>query len=170
MHSFEMLTSLAATRCGPTAARRSPSTRLPAALTPDVKALHYLTCANLVQLDHENKSPAIQNGGTCSPTAPARVTAAASTTSRMAGPITPRNCGWPRPTAACAPRSTPPREVTAKVGDGTAVTGRRETDYPFSDTRRIKLAMPKPVAFPLYLRMPRWCGAPAVTHQRPGWR
>ena len=46
-----------ATRSGPTAARRSRSTRFPAALTPDLKGLHYLTCANQVQLDRENKAP-----------------------------------------------------------------------------------------------------------------
>jgi hypothetical protein len=32
------------------------------------------------------------------------------------------------------------------------------TDYPFQDTIRLKLALPSVAAFPLYLRVPRWCG------------
>ena len=64
MHSFEMLTKISgnplwADRCEDIAVNS-----LPAALTPDLKGLHYLTCANQVQLDKENKAPAIQNGGT----------------------------------------------------------------------------------------------------------
>src|SRR5262245_32646867 len=38
--------------------------RRPAARTPAWKGLHYLTCANMVQLDRNNKAPAIDNGGT----------------------------------------------------------------------------------------------------------
>ena len=32
-------------------------------MTPDLKGLHYLTGANMVQLDRHNKAPGIQNGG-----------------------------------------------------------------------------------------------------------
>jgi putative endopeptidase len=34
------------------------------ALTPDWKGLHYLTCANQVQLDKNNHAPAVENSGT----------------------------------------------------------------------------------------------------------
>jgi hypothetical protein len=52
--------------------------------------------------------------------------------------------------------------VTAKVGDGVSVTFTESTRYPFEDTIRLKLATPKAVAFPLLLRIPGWCEAPAV--------
>ena len=38
-----------------------------------------------------------------------------------------------------------------------------ETDYPFSETITLKLALAKPATFPLYLRIPRWCEAASVT-------
>jgi hypothetical protein len=55
-----------------------------------------------------------------------------------------------------------PSEVTAKVGDGTTVKISEETDYPFSDTVTLRLALANPVEFPLYLRIPGWCDTPAV--------
>jgi hypothetical protein len=53
-------------------------------------------------------------------------------------------------------------DVAAKVGDGTEVTIREETDYPFGETITFKLAMKQAVKFPLYLRLPRWCASPQV--------
>jgi hypothetical protein len=66
-----------------------------------------------------------------------------------------------------------PCEVKAKVGDGTEVTIVEETKYPFEDTIRLKLALGKSVAFPLYLRAPAWSGTPTVRiNGQPGpeWR
>ena len=64
-------------------------------------------------------------------------------------------------------------EVTAKVGDGTAVTVAQTTEYPFGDTVHLAIASPKSVAFPLYLRIPRWCDGATVRvngkpRRRPG--
>src|SRR5262249_40361936 len=36
------------------------------------------------------------------------------------------------------------------------------THYPFDEQVRLSVSPPKPVRFPLYLRVPGWCGAPAV--------
>jgi hypothetical protein len=47
--------------------------------------------------------------------------------------------------------------VKAKVGDGTEVTIREDTDYPFSDVIRLTLSAARQVSFPLYLRIPGWC-------------
>jgi hypothetical protein len=55
-----------------------------------------------------------------------------------------------------------PCEVTAKVGDGTEVGIVEQTDYPFGDTIQLKVSTSKPVSFPLYLRVPRWCAKPEV--------
>ena len=53
-------------------------------------------------------------------------------------------------------------QVTAKVGDAATVTISEDTDYPFSDRVKFKLAATQPVSFPLYLRIPRWCAAASV--------
>jgi hypothetical protein len=53
-----------------------------------------------------------------------------------------------------------PCEVTAKVGpgEGTEVTVTEQTQYPFGEQVALKIAAPAAVAFPLYLRVPGWCG------------
>jgi hypothetical protein len=53
-------------------------------------------------------------------------------------------------------------DVTAKVGDGTQVTIREETDDPFGETITFTLSMKNAVEFPLHLRLPRWCDSPQV--------
>src|SRR5207237_153766 len=134
----------------------------PAALTPDWKALHYLTCANQIALDKNNKSPAIENGGTMFSYSPFQVY---------------RCCqhnvshGWPyyseelwlatHDRGLCASLYAA-SEVSAKVGDGTSVTINEQTDYPFRDTVNLKLRLAKSVEFPLYLRIPRWCEEASV--------
>jgi hypothetical protein len=47
--------------------------------------------------------------------------------------------------------------VKAKVGNGTTVTIRETTDYPFREYVRLTVSSPKQVRFPLYLRIPGWC-------------
>ena len=118
----------------------------------------------MVRLDRKNKRPGIQNGGhDARPSAPSRSTAAASTTSRTAGLTTPRNSGSPpRDSGLCASLYAA-SEVKAKVGDGTTVNVAEDTDYPFSDTIRLRLSLPYAVRFPLYLRVPGWCRGASVT-------
>jgi hypothetical protein len=48
-------------------------------------------------------------------------------------------------------------EVNAKVADGANARIIEQTDYPFSDTITFKVGLSRPVQFPLYLRIPRWC-------------
>jgi len=64
MHSFEMLLKISGNPLWADSCEDIAVNSFPAALTPDWKGLHYLTCANQVQLDKENKSPEIQNDGT----------------------------------------------------------------------------------------------------------
>ena len=54
-------------------------------------------------------------------------------------------------------------EVTAKVGKDKEVTIREETDYPFDTTVKMTVTAARRVAFPLYLRVPRWCNGFSVT-------
>ncbi|MGE5610344.1 MAG: beta-L-arabinofuranosidase domain-containing protein [Bacillota bacterium] len=164
MHSFEMLTKITANPRWADLCEEVAFNSFPAALTPDWKALHYLTGANQVQLDKNNKAPGVQNDGNMFAYSPF---------------ATYRCCqhnvahGWPyyaeelwlatADRGLCASLYAA-SEVTAKVADGREVTIAEETDYPFSD--QIKLTMAKldqPARFPLYLRIPDWCEAMQVT-------
>jgi hypothetical protein len=53
-------------------------------------------------------------------------------------------------------------EVRARVGDGTDVRLVADTRYPFEEQVRITVESPRPVVFPLYLRIPRWCSSAAL--------
>ena len=132
---------------------------LPAALTPDHKGIHYITPANVIQLDRFTKKyrqfnnrwpllpfkPGIHQYRCC-----------------------PHNYGmaWPNYAAElwlatydkgiCAMLYAA-SEVKAKVGDGTEVKISENTEYPFAENVELKLSTPKAVKFPLYLRVPRWC-------------
>jgi len=64
MHSFEMLTKITGNPLWADRCEELAFNSLPASLTPDQKGLHYLTCANQVQLDRHNKAPGVQNSGT----------------------------------------------------------------------------------------------------------
>ena len=134
---------------------------LPASMTPDLKALRYLTAPNQILSDRHNKSPGVQNGGPMF----------------LYDPYDHRCCqhnvahGWPyytehlwlaTPGNGLAAVLYAPCQVTAKVGDGTEVTIVEETRYPFEETIRLTVKTPKSVSFSLYLRVPGWCENPQV--------
>jgi hypothetical protein len=131
-------------------------------MTPDLKALHYLTAANMIQLDRKNKSPGLQNGGTMLSYSPYAVYRCCQHNHGM---------GWPyyaeelwlatADRGLCASLYAASR-VTARVGDGTEVRISQQTDYPFADSVALVLRTPKAVRFPLYLRVPRWARAATV--------
>ena len=138
---------------------------LPAALDPAGKAVHYVTSANSVDLDDAPKTQGqFQNGFAMQAYLP--------------GVDQYRCCphnygfGWPyfleelwlaTPDNGLAAAMYAASTVTAKVADGTAVTITETTDYPFAETVTLRLTTPRPVAFPLHLRIPGWCASPAVT-------
>jgi len=130
---------------------------LPAALTPDLKALHYLTAPNMVQLDMENKSPGVQNAGCMLAYSPGeRYRCCQHNVSH----------GWPYFTEhlwmathgdGLAAVLYAPCEVEATVAGGAALRIVEETDYPFRDTVDLSLSLSEPAQFPLLLRIPGWC-------------
>ena len=137
----------------------------PAALTPDHKATHYITSANSIQLDDEKKEhQQFQNG-------PFPMQAFKTGVHQYR--CCPHNygMGWPYyaeelwlgtyDKGLCASLYAA-SEVKAKVGDGTEIGIAEETDYPFGDTVKLKVSAPKAVAFPLYLRVPRWCEGASI--------
>lgn len=134
---------------------------LPASMTPDMKALHYLTAPNMILCDRHNKSPAVQNSGPMF----------------LFNPHIHRCCqhnsghGWPyyaqhlwlaTPDNGLAAVLYAPSQVTAKVGKGTKVTISEITKYPFEENIEFTVKTEKPVRFPLYLRVPGWSWDPVV--------
>jgi hypothetical protein len=133
---------------------------LPAALTPDLKALHYLTAPNLISCDSSGEHD-FQNDGTLV----------------SYDPHSYRCCqhnvafGWPYfaehlwlATADNGLAATlfSPCEVTAKVADGAAVRISEDTWYPFGDIVDLTVRTDREVSFPLYLRVPDWSKNPAI--------
>ncbi len=157
-HSFQMLTELTgdpqwADRCEDVAFNS-----LPAALTADMRGLHYLTAANDVALTTADKNPGIQNGGNMYAYTPDG---------------NPNRCcqhnhshGWPyyaenlylaTQDNGLAAVLYAPSSVTAKVGAaGSEVTIDQTTAYPFNGTINFKISAESPAAFPMLFRAPGW--------------
>ena len=128
---------------------------LPAALTPDLRGLHYLTAPNLISCDSSGDHD-FQNGGTLV----------------SYDPWNYRCCqhnvafGWPyfsehlwlaTQDNGLAAVLYAPSEVTAKVADGSEVRISEDTWYPFGDFIDLTVWTTTPAEFPLYLRIPEWC-------------
>lgn len=132
-----------------------------AAFMPDYKSLRYLTAPNMVLSDGKNHSPGIDNNGPF----------------LMMNPFSSRCCqhnhaaGWvyyaenswmATPDNGLAAQLYTEGQVTAKVGNGTAVTIAETTKYPFKNQISFGITTAKAVAFPLYLRIPAWCKGATV--------
>lgn len=128
----------------------------PAALTPDLRALRYLTAPNMVVSDDQNHSPGVEDSGPF----------------LLMNPFSSRCCqhnhsmGWPyftkhlwlaTPDNGLCAAVYSASEVTARVGDGTPVQIMEDTHYPFDETIGLTVKTEKAVTFPLYLRIPGWC-------------
>ena len=162
MHSFEMLTRITGQPVWADRCEEIAFNTFPAALTADEKALHYITCANEIQLDRHNKKPAIDNGGTMISYSPYQVYRCCQHNVSHGWPYyaeelwlaTPDNGLCASLYAAC--------EVTARAGNGASVKITEETDYPFRDTFKFTIETAQPAKFPIYLRVPRWCDSASV--------
>ena len=135
---------------------------LPAAFMPDYRSLRYLTAPNMVVSDAGNHHPGLDNRGPF----------------LVMNPFSSRCCqhnhsnGWvyyaenllmATPDNGLAAVLYNAAEVTAKVAGGQEVTLSETTQYPFGEEVNFTLKTTKPVAFPLYLRVPGWCRAAAVS-------
>jgi len=134
---------------------------LPAAFTPDMKALHYLTAPNMILCDKHNKSPGLQNRGPMLLFDPHRHRCCQHNTGH----------GWPyyaehlwlaTPGNGLAAVMYAPSKVTAKVGEGETISIIQETTYPFDEDIKLTVIASGPVRFPLYLRVPGWCDSPEL--------
>ena len=162
MHSFEMLMKISGNPVWADRCEELAFNLLPASLTADEKALHYLTCANQVQLDEKNKAPAIQNGGTMFSYSPYGVYRCCQHNVSHGWPYYAEELWLATLDGGLCVSLYGSSEVTAKVGDGATVTLSEETSYPFDGAIELKVSAAGPTRFPLYLRIPRWCAAPTV--------
>ena len=127
---------------------------LPAAMTADLRALHYLTAPNLISCDRTGEHD-FQNDGTLV----------------SYDPWSYRCCqhnvafGWPyfaehlwlaTSDDGLAAALYAPCAVKARVGAGTEVRIIEDTDYPFGDRVDFRVEVPESVRFALYLRIPGW--------------
>lgn len=162
MHSYQMLVRITGDAVWADRCEEIAFNSFPAALTPDARALHYITCANQVQLDRHNKAPGIQNSGTMFSYSPYEVYRCCQHNVSHGWPYYAEELWLATPDDGLAANLYAPCEVRARVGSGTTVHLRVQTDYPFDQTVRIRLVTPDSVRFPLYLRVPDWCENPGL--------
>ncbi|MGQ9520417.1 MAG: beta-L-arabinofuranosidase domain-containing protein [Candidatus Fervidibacter sp.] len=135
---------------------------LPSAFTPDYRALHYLTAPNMVQLDRGNKAPFLQNAGTMLSYEPFETYRCCQHNHGLGWTSFAENLWMATPNNGLAAVLYAPCEVTAKVGNDVTAQIVVETDYPFDEFLQITVLTPKPVRFPLALRIPSWCDGAMV--------
>lgn len=157
MHSHEILLKVSgeviwADRCEDVAFNSFPPS-----MTPDLKALHYLTCPNQITCDRANKAPMIQNDGNMMAYTPYEQFRCCQHNIAFGWPYFTEHLWMATPGNGLAAVMYAPSKVKAKVGDGTLVTITEKTDYPFDDLIAMEIKAPKAVAFPLTLRIPGWC-------------
>ena len=133
----------------------------PATMTPDLKALRYLTAPNQPQSDHTSKCPGVQNCGPMFQMNP-HIHRCCQHNSGHGWPYFIRHLWYATPDNGLAAVLYSPCTVQAKVGDGTTVSIAENTRYPFEEQIEFVLSAPKPVRFPLYLRIPGWCAQPVL--------
>ncbi len=163
MHSFEMLTKITGQPVWADRCEEIAFNTFPAALTPDEKALHYITCANQIQLDPGNKSPELENGGTMVSYSPYEVYRCCQHNVSHGWPYYAEELWLATPDNGLCASLYSASQVSAKVGEADAVKITEETDYPFRDTVKFTIETAKTAKFPLYLRVPRWCDSAIVS-------
>ena len=163
MHSFEMLTKITGNPIWADRCEEIAFNEFPAAMTPDEKALHYITCDNEIQLDHNNKHPDLDNSGTMVSYSPYEVYRCCQHNVSHGWPYYAEELWLATPDNGLCASLYAASDVSAKVGDGGAIRLSEETDYPFRDTVKFTIRTSRQTRFPLYLRVPRWCELAAVS-------
>jgi hypothetical protein len=162
MHSFEMLTKITGDAIWADRTEEMAFNNLPASSTPDYKALHYLTGANMVELDRGNKAPCIQNSGTMLSYSPFAVYRCCQHNISHGWPYFAEELWLATSDGGLCASLYSESDVTAKVAEGQTVTISETTHYPFEERIAFKISAAQPVKFPLYLRVPKWTPSAAV--------
>ncbi|HUU38244.1 MAG TPA: beta-L-arabinofuranosidase domain-containing protein, partial [Candidatus Desulfaltia sp.] len=160
MHSHEALLKITGETIYADRCEEIAFNSLPAAMTPDLRGLHYLTAPNLISCDSSGEHD-FQNEGTLV----------------SYDPWSYRCCqhnvafGWPYfaehlwlATAdnGLAAALYAPSEVKVKVAEGAVVEISEDTSYPFGDLIDFTVWTEAAVRFPLYLRIPGWASEVSI--------
>ncbi|MCB9854516.1 MAG: glycoside hydrolase family 127 protein [Phycisphaerales bacterium] len=161
MYSFEALLKITgniefADRCEDIAFNS-----LPASMSPDLKALHYLTAPNMIQLDRDSKSPGLENGGCMLAFSPHRYRCCQHNVA-MSWPYFSEHLMLATADGGLAAVMYAPCRVKAKVRNGVEVEIEEKTDYPFKDRIDFTIHVADKVRFPFALRIPSWCETPSL--------
>jgi DUF1680 family protein len=135
---------------------------LPASMTADLKALHYLTGANMVLLDLKDHSPGVENSGCMLAYSPDERYRCCQHNVAHGWPYFSEHLWMATRDEGLAAVLYSPCEVEAKVRGGGKVRLREETDYPFGEKIEISVVSGNGT-FPIYLRIPRWCEDAALS-------
>ena len=174
MYSFEYLLKVTGDGLWADRCEEVTFNSLPAAMTPDHKALHYLTAPNMVQLDRGRKDPLLQNAGDMLSYTPYEQYRCCQHNVSHGWPYYAQHLWLATADNGLAAAMYGASSVTAKVADGVEVRIDETTDYPFSGEVRLAIHTQRPVRFPLALRVPGWCdhvrinGRQVATNGR-GW-
>ena len=133
----------------------------PAAVTPDFRALRYITSPNHVVSDSKNHHPGIDNSGPF----------------LSMNPFSSRCCqhnhaqGWPyyaehlvlaTTDGGVATALYAACQATVKVGNGKEIRLHEQTNYPFEEAVSFTVESREDVNFPFYLRIPAWADRATV--------
>lgn len=164
MHSFQMLLGITGDPLYSDRCEEIAFNMFPATMTPDAKGLHYLTAPNQPQLDREDKSPGIQNGGDMFAYDPWDYRCCQHNVA-MGWPYYSEHLWMGTLDGGLAATLYSASEVKTKAGpgSGTEVSIAEATSYPFSESISFTISPAKSVQFPLYLRVPGWCDGARVS-------
>ena len=127
----------------------------PASVSPDFKAVRYLTSPNMVVSDSETHSPGIQNPGPFLNFNP--FSSRCCQHNHTQGlPYFTENLWMATPDNGIAAVIYSPSKVKALVGDNTTISITNQTNYPFSDDLTFNISSNKSDFFPIYFRIPSW--------------
>lgn len=127
----------------------------PSAFSPDMKALRYLTAANLVISDTLNHSPGIDNAGKFLCLNPFSCRCCQHNHG-FALPYYADNLLYATEDNGLAVLMYNSFSAEVLVADHKRVSLKAETDYPFNETVTYRFACDTAVSFPLYVRVPSW--------------
>ncbi len=133
---------------------------LPAQVTDDFLNRQYFQQANQVMITRHIRNFDINHGGT--DVCYGLLTGYPCCTSNMhqGWPKLTQNLWYATPDKGLAALVFSPSEVKAYVANGTEVSFKEETNYPFEETIKFILSTNdkgKPVSFPFHIRIPGWC-------------
>lgn len=147
---------------------------LPAQVTDDFQNRQYFQQANQVMVSRHIRNFDINHGGT--DVCYGLLSGYPCCTSNM-------HQGWPKftqslwfatPDKGLAALVYSPSEVKAYVANGTEVSFKEETNYPFEETIKFTFSTnnndTKSVSFPFHLRIPEWCKNAAVKINGKAWQ